>query len=199
MLLSLLRAAAVASAFVALATLVAAAEHNTLTREDLADGWILLFDGQTDFGWKPTGKANWKVADGIISVSEGEAGFLYHTTQLADFALRADFRSEKETNSGVFLRSAAMYSTVPRFRSHTKVTYRCRLAKDFSSTPRREITRRFLACSPRATARSITCQASCQLRFSNRDAPRTSASKRVSIACLSKGSVNLAPGRAQGI
>jgi hypothetical protein len=54
--------------------------------------------------------------------------------------------------------------------------------KAFSSIPRREITRRFLAFRPRATARSMTCQASSQLSFSNRDAPRTSASRRVSIA-----------------
>src|SRR5437763_970344 len=108
MLAHLLRVAAFVFGFLAAACFVAAAEDNTLTKEELADGWVLLFDGQTDFGWKPTGKANWKVEGGIISVSEGEPGFLYHTTQFADFALRVDFRSEKDTNSGVFLRSAPL-------------------------------------------------------------------------------------------
>ncbi len=100
----------VASFSVALLWLSAgqAAEPNTLTKEDLADGWVLLFDGQTDFGWKATGKANWKVVGGVIAVSEGEPSFLYHTTQFGDFALRVDFRSEKETNSGVFLRSSPL-------------------------------------------------------------------------------------------
>src|SRR6185369_1223284 len=70
---------AVASISIALLGLSAAraAEHNTLTKDELAEGWILLFDGQTDFGWKATGKANWKVEGGVISVSEGEPGFLY--------------------------------------------------------------------------------------------------------------------------
>ena len=44
-----------------------AAEPNTLGSEELADGWILLFDGQTDYGWKAGSKFNWKVADGVIS------------------------------------------------------------------------------------------------------------------------------------
>ena len=100
-------AASIAVALLWLSDLRAAQQH-TLTKEELADGWILLFDGQTDFGWKATGKANWKVADGVISVSEGEPGFLYQTTQFGDFALRVDFRSEKETNSGVFLRTSSL-------------------------------------------------------------------------------------------
>src|SRR6185503_10529040 len=101
---------AVASISIALLVLSAAraAEHNTLTKDELAEGWILLFDGQTDFGWKATGKANWKVDGGVISVSEGEPGFLYQSTQFGDFALRVDFRSEKETNSGVFLRTSPL-------------------------------------------------------------------------------------------
>jgi len=85
---------------------VAAAEPNTLSKEELADGWILLFDGQSDFGWKATSKANWKVADGVISVSQGEPGFLYQTSQFGDFALKVDFRAAKGTNSGVFLHTS---------------------------------------------------------------------------------------------
>ena len=53
---------------------LAAEPPNTLSREEIAEGWILLFDGETDFGWKAAGKANWKVAGGVISVSEGEKG-----------------------------------------------------------------------------------------------------------------------------
>ncbi len=85
---------------------VRAAEHNTLSKEDLDGGWILLFDGHSDFGWKATSKANWKVEGGVISVSEGEPGFLYQTTQFGDFELRVDFRAAEGTNSGVFLRTS---------------------------------------------------------------------------------------------
>ena len=46
--------------------------HNTLTETELADGWLLLFDGKTMFGWKANGKADWRVADGTIVVTSGE-------------------------------------------------------------------------------------------------------------------------------
>jgi len=83
----------------------AAAGHNTLTPEELADGWILLFDGRTLFGWKAASKANWEVADGVISVSQGEVGLLHTTSQFGNFVLKVDFRSAKRANSGVFLRT----------------------------------------------------------------------------------------------
>lgn len=85
---------------------IAAAEPNTLTPEELAEGWILLFDGQTPFGWKATSEANWQVADGVISVSKGEPGLLCTTSQFGNYVLKVDFRSAKGTNSGIFLRTS---------------------------------------------------------------------------------------------
>jgi hypothetical protein len=90
---------------VSLAAAVQAAGPNTLTTEELDDGWILLFDGETDFGWKANIKANWKVADGAISVSAGDVGLLRTTSQFGDFVLKVDFRNPKGTNSGIFLRT----------------------------------------------------------------------------------------------
>ena len=84
----------------------AAAEPNTLTPEELAEGWVLLFDGETLFGWKPTSEADWEVADGAISVSEGEPGLLSTTSQFGDYVLKVDFRCAPGTNSGVFLRTS---------------------------------------------------------------------------------------------
>jgi hypothetical protein len=85
---------------------VRASDPNTLTSEELAEGWILLFDGETLFGWKPTSKANWEVRDGIISVSEGEPGLLCTTSQFGNYQLQVEFRSAAGTNSGVFLRTS---------------------------------------------------------------------------------------------
>jgi len=79
--------------------------ENALTPEELAEGWILLFDGQTLFGWQPAGKADWKASDGVISASQGERCLLVTTSQFANFALKADFRADAEANSGVFLRT----------------------------------------------------------------------------------------------
>ena len=83
------------------------AEHNRLTPAELDEGWILLFDGETDFGWRATSKADWKVADGAISVSSGEKGFFLSTSEFGDFQLKVDFKNEPQTNSGVFLRTLA--------------------------------------------------------------------------------------------
>ena len=85
-----------------------AAKPNSLSKEELDDGWIQLFDGETLFGWEPGSKADWKVADGVISVTSGEPGLLHTTSEFADFLLRVDFRAPKETNSGIFLRTPAV-------------------------------------------------------------------------------------------
>jgi hypothetical protein len=88
------------------------AKPNTLTPEELAEGWILLFDGETLFGWKAASDANWEVSDGAISVSEGEPGLLCTTSQFGDYVLKVDFRSAPGTNSGVFLRTSPKPSDV---------------------------------------------------------------------------------------
>ena len=74
-----------------------------LTQQELADGWISLFDGQTLFGWKHENKADWRVEQGAIVVQEGEKGLLITTTQFTDYILKLRFRCEPDTNSGIFL------------------------------------------------------------------------------------------------
>lgn len=41
-------------------------QPNTLTRREIVDGWLLLFDGETTFGWMITGEV--KVVDGMLKV-----------------------------------------------------------------------------------------------------------------------------------
>jgi Domain of Unknown Function (DUF1080) len=50
------------------------AKPNTLTPKEIADGWILLFDGETTFGWKVEGEA--KVKEGALVLGGGEASNL---------------------------------------------------------------------------------------------------------------------------
>ena len=94
-------------ALIVLATagVLQAAEPNTLTPEELAEGWILLFDGETTFGWRAATEVNWKVVDGTIVATEGENGLLRTTSQFGNYQLKVDFRSAKGANSGVFLRT----------------------------------------------------------------------------------------------
>lgn len=80
--------------------------HNPLTPEQIAEGWISLFDGFTLFGWESSNEeVNWHVADGCITSDNGPIGIIHTTVPFADYELKCDFRYEPGANSGVFLRS----------------------------------------------------------------------------------------------
>ena len=76
---------------------------NTLTPQEIADGWLLLFDGETTFGWSVTGEA--KVAGGAL-VLGGEKGTTVTTTTAfgpCELRFRADFeRAGGELRLGEF-------------------------------------------------------------------------------------------------
>jgi len=87
---------------------VAAAQNNTLTRKEIDEGWILLFDGETLFGWEPQGEPKWAVENGAIVALAGsqKMGWLRSGSQFADYVLKLEFRTREHGNSGVFLRAA---------------------------------------------------------------------------------------------
>jgi hypothetical protein len=86
-----------------------------------AAGWADLFDGKTMKGWSPVGTAAWSVTEGALSAnpsaqpqvttpdgkSAAVSGFLQSDRAYADFDLTAEFHTEKNTNSGIFIRCAA--------------------------------------------------------------------------------------------
>jgi hypothetical protein len=76
-----------------------------LDTEEASQGWIRLFDGHTLFGWEITGKANWRVENGTITVDRGQPCLLCSSSRWKDFELRLEFNAEAATNSGVFLRT----------------------------------------------------------------------------------------------
>ncbi len=95
------------AAIIVLATqLTATAANNRLTPEQIGEGWISLFDGETLFGWQPTSEVDWHVADGEIRATQGPIGLLATTTQFADFELHVEFKATETSNSGVFLRTS---------------------------------------------------------------------------------------------
>ena len=85
------------------------------------DGWISLFDGKSLNGWTSIGEIRWRVVDGAISAQPASqpvppfgnakqtwaSGFLRSVDSFADFELTAEFWSEQDTNSGLFIRCAA--------------------------------------------------------------------------------------------
>ncbi|MEC9096757.1 MAG: DUF1080 domain-containing protein [Planctomycetota bacterium] len=76
-----------------------------VTIENLKDGWIRLFDGGSFYGWHAENEANWAVEDGTITVSDGSQGLLRTTSEFTDYILQLEFKADKTTNSGIFLRT----------------------------------------------------------------------------------------------
>jgi hypothetical protein len=53
-----------------------------LTAQELTDGWVSLFDGETTFGWKIDGPA--EVKDGVLVLGTGKKATAYPTTDFGD-------------------------------------------------------------------------------------------------------------------
>jgi Domain of Unknown Function (DUF1080) len=71
------------------------------------DGWTtLIADGQGLDNFNRIGDANWRVEGGLIVADKGKGGFLVTKASYANFALRAEFWAETDTNSGLFLRAS---------------------------------------------------------------------------------------------
>lgn len=87
-------------------TVCAGAQTNSLTPKEISDGWLLLFDGDSTFGWTVEGAAKWRVANGTIIADAGGYGWLRTNTQFADYSLKVDFQTAADGNSGIFLRAA---------------------------------------------------------------------------------------------
>lgn len=80
-----------------------AAEPNQLSNEENAQGFKLLFDGQSLEGWKHNG--NWEVADGAMACPRRKGDITYQTAKVPDdFELRFEWKASKGCNSGVYYR-----------------------------------------------------------------------------------------------
>jgi hypothetical protein len=80
---------------------------NSLTREEVQAGWILLWDGNSTFGWEPVVRSDWKPSDGALSMATGSYVWLRNECPFADFTLKAEFRIRTaDADSGIFIRAA---------------------------------------------------------------------------------------------
>jgi hypothetical protein len=95
------------------AAILPAAEHNTLTPQEVAAGWRLLFDGVSTDGWRGYNREafpehGWDVGDGNLIVfasdgsEEGLGGDIVTEARFADFELSFEFKVSPVGNSGVF-------------------------------------------------------------------------------------------------
>jgi len=80
---------------------------NSLTRSEVEQGWILLFDGKTSQGWKSAHGANfpdsgWVIENGVLTVKKGrKGGDIVTIQQFSSFELRLEFRLTPGANSGI--------------------------------------------------------------------------------------------------
>ncbi|HWY87846.1 MAG TPA: DUF1080 domain-containing protein [Gemmataceae bacterium] len=67
----------------------AAPKANTLTPKEIAEGWLLLFDGDSDFGWSGDRKTD----DGKLAVTNAgmKSASARHGGQFQDFELQFDY------------------------------------------------------------------------------------------------------------
>ncbi len=104
--------AAVALAVSLVIPALPAQQMNTLTPQEKAAGWRLLFDGKTPDGWRSARgggfpATGWEVKDGMISVTEtggeeaGNGGDIVTTRTYSNFELSVDFKTSPGANSGI--------------------------------------------------------------------------------------------------
>lgn len=86
----------------------ASQEQNTLTPEEIADGWVLLFDGKTLDGWKDyngtTLTQPWHVVDGCIQAKgdgSDASGYIVTDKEYENFELSWDWKLSKDRKSVV--------------------------------------------------------------------------------------------------
>ncbi len=107
-------------------------------------GWVSLFDGKTLNGWTQIGELRWNVVDGALSADPRSqqtsappnatqtwaSGFLRSIPTFADFEMTAEFWSEQDTNSGLFIRCAA-----PTGQSSLGTCYEINISDPHATTP----------------------------------------------------------------
>jgi hypothetical protein len=96
---------------------------NTLTPEEQAQGWRLLFDGRTTAGWRgyqmPAMPTGWQVVDGALT-RVGDGADIITTDQYANFELSLEWKVAPKGNSGIMYRvteaDSATYRTGPEMQ-----------------------------------------------------------------------------------
>src|SRR6478736_1371176 len=86
----------------------AAALHSSGTASGQTDGgWITLVDSATMGDWDEVAKANWAMKDGALTADKLEGkdlSYLVSKNSYKDFQIRAEFWTDEEANSGIFIR-----------------------------------------------------------------------------------------------
>ena len=82
------------------------AQELKLSKKEIKDGWVLLFDGKTTNGWTTSGgkpvPTGWEVKDGCITtIKGGKGGDIVTVNEYQDFEFSVDYNIEPGCNSGI--------------------------------------------------------------------------------------------------
>jgi len=72
-----------------------------------SDGWITLVDSNKMGDWTEVGKANWAMKDGALVADKldgKDLAYLVGKDSYKDFQIRAEFWTDEEANTGIFIR-----------------------------------------------------------------------------------------------
>lgn len=85
--------------------------QNTLTEEEKAEGWEMLFDGTSTEGWRSYNgddfpQNGWEVNNGMLTVlSQSGGGDIITAKKYGNFILKLEWRVQESGNSGIFYRA----------------------------------------------------------------------------------------------
>jgi hypothetical protein len=73
-----------------------------------SDGWVTLLDSTKMGDWTEVGKANWAMKDGALVADKLDdakvLSYLVSKDSYKDFQIKAEFWTDEEANSGIFIR-----------------------------------------------------------------------------------------------
>ncbi len=97
---------------------------NTLTAQEKEEGWMLLFDGKTNTGWrgykKETFPVAWEIDNEALHIQgsgRGEAGAqdggdIVYNKEFADFHFKVEWMVDTGANAGIFYRGLEEYDYI---------------------------------------------------------------------------------------
>lgn len=89
----------------------ASTRTNTLSGEEIKQGWRLLFDGKSTYGWHNYGADpgkpvyGWAAVSGTLAPTAANAGDLVTNAEFENFELSLEWRAQPGGDSGVFIRA----------------------------------------------------------------------------------------------
>jgi hypothetical protein len=85
----------------------AALQYSSTAYSQSEGGWVTLVDSSKMGDWDRVGEANWAMTDGALSADKltgKDLAYLVSKTAYKDFQIKAEFWTDAEANSGIFIR-----------------------------------------------------------------------------------------------